>query len=358
VGTRNYQILDVGLRIESSHETFLEAFHQDYRRFEVTTFPEGRGLSVRFEGNLPGEDAFLEVDGVREDLKGHPHPDRHVTQAIAQLLMERAQAFTILHAAVLGMDGNALAISGPSGAGKTTLTLALLESGCSYLSDDFCPLHHDTGLVHPFPRSLWVRSEPGQESRNQRRGKILFPLDDRAFPIERHPLRLNWLICLEVGTAEKSMGKLRVALREGLEASFLDQFQGLQGIEIQKVDASMEWLIQYPREGNFTRRIKELLHQHRDAIWNVYSLPDVHPDFSVEPVMARIPSHEAAFFLLRELKHSLMEERPHSRALKPGVLMSHLGSLLSGVICFRLSPGPLDQRLNLIQKALNPEGSK
>jgi hypothetical protein len=347
VGPRHYQILDVGLCLESSQESFLENFHQDYLRFSVPVLAEGRHLHIHFEGRREAAEAFLEVDGARESLEGHPRPDLHAAQIIAQILMDRVEAFTILHGAVLGRENRALAISGASGAGKTTLTLALLESGWSYLSDDFCPIHRKTGLTHPFPRSLWVRPSPGEESRNRRRGKLLYPLDGHGFRIETHPCPLKWLICLENGASEneRPTERFRIAFHKGKELPILTEFQTIEGLTLQKTGGaeSLGWLVTYSRNPRSTERIKQLLAHHQKAIWNVYTLPGCNPDFTKAPRLESISPHEAAFLLLRELKHSL------TGGLRPGALLAHLGGLLAEVSCYRLSPGPLNQRLDLIQ---------
>ncbi len=77
-------------------------------------------------------------------------------------LLDRVDRFVVLHAAALEREGRCVLISGPSGAGKTTLALALLESGWRLLSDDFAPLERATGLVHPFPKALGLRPGPGE----------------------------------------------------------------------------------------------------------------------------------------------------------------------------------------------------
>ena len=352
--TRTYQILDVGFEIQSTQDSFLDVFHQDYPRFAVPALETGQRLSIRFEPGGDGEGAYMEVDGRQVALEGHLSPDRMASLSIAQLLMDRVEAFTILHAAVVGTPDGALAISGPSGAGKTTLTLSLLEAGYSFLSDDFCPLHRESGLVHPFQRSLWVREQPGQESMNQRSGKVLFPLDGRSFPMETHPLPLKWLVCLDAGANSKEMGigLVRMELREGLEGPLVEAIRSLEGTEILKV--RRQWLVRYPRREGYTRRMKNLLQQHREACWHAYTLSDAEPDFSKEPTLVPFPTHEAAFFLLRELKHSLIgDERPGS--IRPGALLSHIGALLSGVACYRLTPGPRARRLYLVQELLKPK---
>jgi hypothetical protein len=62
-----------------------------------------------------------------------------------------------LHAAALGHGDSAVLLVGPSGVGKTTLTLRLLEAGWSYLTDDLA-IVTPAGLVRPFPKPLNVKS--------------------------------------------------------------------------------------------------------------------------------------------------------------------------------------------------------
>ncbi|UCF67602.1 MAG: hypothetical protein JSV80_17870 [Acidobacteriota bacterium] len=93
-------------------------------------------------------------------------PDRAEQQAfglVFRALLDRIDRFVVLHAAALERHRRALVLAGPSGTGKTTLALALLERGFRMLSDDFTPLERETGLVHPFPRAIGVRAGAATE---------------------------------------------------------------------------------------------------------------------------------------------------------------------------------------------------
>ncbi len=67
-----------------------------------------------------------------------------------------------LHAGVVGWRGRALLLPGPSFAGKTTLTAALVRAGATYYSDEYAVLDQE-GLVHPYARSLQMRAPGANE---------------------------------------------------------------------------------------------------------------------------------------------------------------------------------------------------
>src|SRR4030095_7633716 len=56
-----------------------------------------------------------------------------------------------VHAAVVELDGHALALVAPSGYGKSTTTWGLLHHGFKDLSDELAPVHLTAMQVHPFP---------------------------------------------------------------------------------------------------------------------------------------------------------------------------------------------------------------
>lgn len=78
-----------------------------------------------------------------------------VCAAINEPLATRSPHFTT-HAGVLVAGGEALVIPGVSGAGKTTLTAALLQRGWTYGSDEALALEWDTAIAHAYPRPLGI----------------------------------------------------------------------------------------------------------------------------------------------------------------------------------------------------------
>jgi hypothetical protein len=78
--------------------------------------------------------------------------ENHLTQAVAEMAPRRL----FVHAGVVGWNGKAIVVPGPSHAGKSTLVAALLAAGATYYSDEYA-VFDPQGRVHPFPRPLQLR---------------------------------------------------------------------------------------------------------------------------------------------------------------------------------------------------------
>ncbi len=154
-------LLDAALRVATDGEDLVRLLREELGPLVRDAGPADAGLplvEVRFDPPPPrlaaGETvAPLEPENAPEQAYG----------AIFRTLLDRVTGWLLLHAAALERDGRAYLVAGPSGTGKTTLALGLLGRGYRLLSDDFAPLHRQTGLVHPFPKPLGIR--PGEAER-------------------------------------------------------------------------------------------------------------------------------------------------------------------------------------------------
>jgi hypothetical protein len=85
-----------------------------------------------------------------------------VQNAIDERLRKRGPGVAV-HAGVVGWNGAAILIAGPSRAGKTTLVKELLKRGAVYFSDEYAFLD-ESGWVHAYPRALLLRDGTGSRS--------------------------------------------------------------------------------------------------------------------------------------------------------------------------------------------------
>jgi len=73
---------------------------------------------------------------------------------------EMSPDFVFVHAGVVGWQGRAILLPGPSFSGKTSLVAALVRLGAEYYSDEYAALD-GSGDVHPYNRRLSIRREDG-----------------------------------------------------------------------------------------------------------------------------------------------------------------------------------------------------
>ena len=115
-----------------------------------------RLYSVRWAGN--GARDVTVYENARILHRGADVPTAlHELEAQVKLFVAtRARHRIFVHAGVVGWNGKAIMIPGPSYSGKTTLVSELVRAGATYYSDEFAVLDH-RGRVHPYSSPLEVR---------------------------------------------------------------------------------------------------------------------------------------------------------------------------------------------------------
>ena len=112
-----------------------------------------------------------------------------------------AEGLVALHAAAVARNGEALVLPGPHGRGKTTLTLALLDAGWAYLTDDVTVVLPSSQRVRPYPKPLgvkdlrdWARygTDVDEDKWSPRPGSMFF-VPARRFQVELMPVRIRWI---------------------------------------------------------------------------------------------------------------------------------------------------------------------
>lgn len=152
---------------------------------------------------------FLVEDGKHVTVERNPaaEDDRilfHLLHSVTAALL-RQRGFLVLHANTALTPHGAIAMSGQSGAGKSTTLTALLQRGCTMISDDITALCFGTdGLVEAVPGAaqihLWDNAAErldidtsGFGFHPLRREKVVFPTQ-RWYSTEPAPLRRLYLL--------------------------------------------------------------------------------------------------------------------------------------------------------------------
>lgn len=65
----------------------------------------------------------------------------------------------VVHAAGASLGEQGVLMPAPTGSGKSTLVAGLTAAGFSYLTDEAAPLALTTGLLHPYPKPIWLAPE-------------------------------------------------------------------------------------------------------------------------------------------------------------------------------------------------------
>src|SRR5436190_6271921 len=87
--------------------------------------------------------------------------ESHLQLTVAEYAPRRV----FVHAGVVGWNGKAILIPGPSFSGKSTLVAELLRAGATYYSDEYAVIDA-SGRVHPYARDLRIRAaESGRVER-------------------------------------------------------------------------------------------------------------------------------------------------------------------------------------------------
>ncbi|MDZ7592807.1 MAG: HprK-related kinase A [Rubrivivax sp.] len=153
-------------------------------RFRIQSAEPGvaRGLATLYAGFPLGGDEGLRdfhvsvdrVPGPRRWLRPQieflhdgqaPFKPLPADQAFAMLewgmnwcIATRAHHYLLLHAAVLERNGQAVILPGEPGAGKSTLTAALMLCGWRLLSDEMTMIDRDDGLIVPLARPVSLKN--------------------------------------------------------------------------------------------------------------------------------------------------------------------------------------------------------
>ena len=147
--TRTYSLLGSCVTIHGIETATTLAERLDALLGPCVAAPSRASHSNGVTLTLQHEDAVWRVFGSDERSETPLHSEEHVAQVIESLAygeaIRHAALPLILHSGAVVRDGIAVLLPNVSGAGKTTLTLALAARGWLPLTDDICPLRERDG---------------------------------------------------------------------------------------------------------------------------------------------------------------------------------------------------------------------
>jgi hypothetical protein len=84
----------------------------------------------------------------------------HLDKSLTIALQHQRPDLYFVHAAAVSLAGGVGVLAAPPGTGKSTLTVALLERGFTYLSDELAPIDVGTRSVHRYAHAVNLKSPP------------------------------------------------------------------------------------------------------------------------------------------------------------------------------------------------------
>ncbi len=337
-----YRFFDTAFGLETDSPAFLANLDRAYGRFRVA---EDVGAPV-YRVMLAGQPEVT-IGGQTVHSPDAEALSLYAYNALLNDVAARVRSHFLFHAAALSTpDGAGLILAGGAGLGKTALTLALLERGFGFLSDDVAAVSRADGWLYPFPRSLGVRFPGGGPGEKQLLDvtevaspcavRFLFVLTDPALPAKAPP----WYLVLNRAPAPlladlRALGGVRevqVVREEPYPAIRLDLAPGTLPAAEPEIEATCR--------------------RHETLLFEVVQGHEAPPDFQGEPRLGPLSAAEAARELLHHFKggprSALLRDEFGGSAAR---LYLALADLAVGMAGYRLYVGRLAEMLALIQAA-------
>ena len=340
----HYHILSSWLSLTTDDRRVFLAFDQDYEAFRNTApqFQVHLAVSVfQKNGGL-----HLIINDLNWQIGGNQALHCVYHKILDHFHQQLAQQFFLIHASVVARDGQAILIGGPAGAGKSTLTLALTHLGYGFMSDDLAPLDRITGMVNPFPRTLWIADPDGHVSHEcLRSGKKPLPAVSFGDQQIRTPQQPKVLLWLTSGAADPEYLALRLTLDPAGEAEILRALQNVGHLTLTCISPHT-WQVLMANIPGASNKLKSILLTFDSMIWQAHKEQNFKGDFSRPPKIKPCLATAMAMHLVRELKQAPWQEFQTKSA---AAWLMELTCLLSGFSCYELQVGRLSDTLNLVR---------
>jgi hypothetical protein len=343
-----YRFFDAPFVVETDSAVFLAQFDAAYERFRAADVAEGPVYRVTLAGRPTAE-----IEGETWRSANAEALSLYAYNAILNVATARVGSHFLFHAAaVAAPDRSGVILAGGAGLGKTTLTVALLQRGYGFLSDDVAAVRRADGRLYPFPRRLGLRpadARPGE--------KHLLDVTEIApgslsnLTGSGCPTRFLFLLA---NTADEPGASVRYLVLDRADETLLADLRGVPGVQAVRVAQEKPYSVlqvdlargAWPRSES---AIQSVCRRHEVLLFEATAGPAAPPDFSVCPELTRLAATEAAQALLGHLKGG-----PRSALLgqvfggSAARLYLELAGLAGRMACYRLRVGRLDALVELI----------
>jgi hypothetical protein len=276
------------------------------------------------------------------------------------------------HAAALSYKDDGMILTADSGYGKTTLTLALVQQGFRFLSDEIAAIGRKDGMVYPYPRGLHIRKETLQmldlslplEKAARWFGKYLVDIDDIFPGMIGSPVKISQIFVLKNDGARLNSSyphEFRAVI-DHTNPVFLRQIN--DNPDIIHVQESVEngypcLVVDTVHRMKVVSFFEELCSQHGIVLLDLVKREEQMPGFAPSVECQKIPRSQAALELLRRFlgghKTALLGAENDQDSTR---LLYDLASLIKEADCYQLTVGPLKEMVDVISNIVRSEKKK
>jgi hypothetical protein len=153
--TRTFVVGSTRIAVNCSTAAGRDFVHNLFQDLAVSDLPPVRTIS--FAEQASGQIA-VEVEGATTHAQDPNAALTSLVTAFNRMALDEEPNRLHLHAAAISRNGRGVLISAPSGTGKTTLTVGLLERGWSYTSDEAVAIDPVDLVCHGFPKPLMIKA--------------------------------------------------------------------------------------------------------------------------------------------------------------------------------------------------------
>ncbi len=370
----NLRFFDLDTIIKSDSCDFIRLFARLYRRFQKDGPSPTAQLPVEFvllaNPDNPWRKPVMIFDGKVWPVSNPEFLEGYAYESILSALVTRVRSHMLVHAGAVSRRGQGIIITADTRHGKTTLVLELIRRGFKFLSDEMAALGRADHLVHPFPRSLWIRRGalemagfPGLASRAiEWMDKLLLDIEEikpgslgEAAPI-RHIIILQDPAETQ-GEIQDNAGQELCVMIDRLDDTLLatvGQIEGVTGVRVE-ADCGFPMLrLRAVRASFALSRIEALCRERRILVLDVIKGARARPTFERPATLKPIPKSQAVMELLSRFQGGYMSELLHNEF---GGSSTRLFMELSGIMgqadCHQLSVGPLHEMADLVCNLAN-----
>ncbi|HEX9756202.1 MAG TPA: hypothetical protein VGB26_00205 [Nitrospiria bacterium] len=365
-----FAFFDIPFFIQSNSYHLLEFFNTLYKQFisiEKTDLSNGSSYFL-FKRKFDSEILQFRINkgkGIPISLKSNPFP--MADSFIFNDVVKKVRNYYLIHALSLSFQGKGVIFSGPTGSGKTTLGLELIQRGFQFLSDELAALSRSSHLLFPFPRALCIRKKTIDlfERSNGFYFSPTHPIGDQRWMIDNEdfskgstgkPCKPNLIFLLSTQSfSGKGLdNEIPITLElKRKDDQLLSELSELSGVKY--LSASLKDGFYYPRFRVRKSRIvqKEFIRiceKYQESVLYRIKAVNQTPNPNADPKLIPISKTVAALELFGNLQNVSFDGLSDfsSPLGTPPQILAGLSAIVAKTQCYRLVVGDLKKTADLV----------